>query len=1077
MKPHPLFLIAVTICLACNAAMAAAAASSGIKFKGTVVDSDGKPVNGATVESHVSFGGVRQLEEVELKQTTLTTNGAFEVLLDPSYATVLVRKEGYASAWRSAFNSTGDVEGQLTLGRPTTISGKVVDEADKPIADAKVFVVLATMMSDLGQGSRSVGYLMSGPARRLFHARTAADGSFSIQGFPAGGSVELTAEAAGKALRRQPRQSMSLEQLTAQAGDNDVRLVMEPAGVVEGKVVIEGTDQAPLMGRITLQADGPTFFGIGRVGPVPLDPDGSFKVTGLSAGQYRVQAKLGTNALPDWVAEPVTVDVETGKTNTGVELKASRGGVLDVTILNKKGRDLLKDVSVTAMRQEYSQVSNSDEKGKVVFRLPKGEYQLLAMLGEPRSQTLSATVEEGQTNRIEFELSGPPKVKGIVRLANGDPAAGVEVRIVGSYSAPRSPDKTDSHGRFEVTASPSLGEDRVQCLLVRDTVRNLAYAGDLDEDAETVEVQLAPAITLAGRVECDGKPVTNPSVGLIFWTGNSGMHLYGLATGTNIAGTFELAALPPGRKYGLVVSATGYGQKSVYTVPSDGEGKLEVDSVELKRANLKLAGQVVDADEKPVAGVRVHMMGDGQPSGNITTDRQGNFVFESVCDGPVRLMASGRSMQGNVTANGGDTNVVLKLGESSAMMASSGSTTFKVKGTVTDPDGKPVQAAVVMAFPSSRSVKTAADGTYTLSWSLQSWQMQQGGDPLLIVRDSARNLAVAESVPDGTTNLNLQLKPGLTVAGKVEGQNGTALANARIDLQLLAGRSYNQVQSQPISTDAQGQFEIKALPIGPRYMIFASAKDYGRSRLDFGEDVETNRLELAPFALKLADQILEGQVLNERDKPASGVQVTVAGDDQPATSVTTDKEGRFRLKVCEGTVQLFAHGDSGYANLQAAAGDTNVVIQIRSSGGMARSVPKRSSLKGKPLPDLAELGFAAEAKPSGKPTLLVLLDAEQRNCRRSARLLCDQHEALRQKGLTILAVQTVSVSADTIQSWTNSAPLTFPLACVKEKSPKVRWATEVESLPWLILCDREGKVADEGFAVDDLAAKLDALKW
>ena len=40
----------------------------------------------------------------------------------------------------------------------------------------------------------------------------------------------------------------------------------------------------------------------------------------------------------------------------------------------------------------------------------------------------------------------------------------------------------------------------------------------------------------------------------------------------------------------------------------------------------------------------------------------------------------------------------------------------------------------------------------------------------------------------------------------------------------------------------------------------------------------TNRMELAPFVLKLADRVIAGQVLNDNDKPASGVNVQLNGE-------------------------------------------------------------------------------------------------------------------------------------------------------------------------------------------------------
>jgi hypothetical protein len=257
--------------------------------------------------------------------------------------------------------------------------------------------------------------------------------------------------------------------------------------------------------------------------------------------------------------------------------------------------------------------------------------------------------------------------------------------------------------------------------------------------------------------------------------------------------------------------------------------------------------------------------------------------------------------------------------------------------------------------------------------------------------------------------------------------------------------------------------------------VFAKAKDHGRSQQKVQAESETNRVELEPFVLKVADKIVSGQVVNADDKPVLGANVSLSGEEQPETSVTTDSKGRFNLKVCEGPVRLFANSQSGYANATAEAGDTNVVLQLARNESYSSPVARRSSLKGKSLPDLSALGFAAEDLPAGKPVLLCLLDIEQRPSRRAARLLAEQHDGLRQKGIAILAVQATAIEADSLKSWKDSSPVPFRVGRVAERSEKSRWLSAVESLPWLILSDTQGRVVAEGFAIEELEANLKAL--
>jgi protocatechuate 3,4-dioxygenase beta subunit len=486
---------------------------------------------------------------------------------------------------------------------------------------------------------------------------------------------------------------------------------------------------------------------------------------------------------------------------------------------------------------------------------------------------------------------------------------------------------------------------------------------------------------------------------------------------------------------------------------------------------------VLDADDKPVAGANVNLNGDGQPSGNARTDHEGRFRFEHVCEGPVQVSANSQRSFGNVSAEGGDTNVVLRLGQT--YNSSPGSAAHKLKGTVTDADGKPAAGAQVAVFPANgmlRWIKTATNGAFNLTWSLQSWQLQNGG-AMLVFRDLARDLAGTEELPEETTNLDVKLKPALTVAGLVKTADGSPLAAAQVGLWLKAGNSYDQLNEQMAAADAQGRYEIKCLPPDAQYIVFATAQGRSRSQQQVQGDSETNRVELSPFILKLADRVLAGQVLNENDKPASGVNVSLNGEDQPNGNMITDSQGRFHFQVCEGQISLFAYSQNGGGNAQATveAGDTNVVMTLSSQPGNFRQTSRHASLKGGPLPDLTTVNLAGDTAPAGKPVLLCLFDASQRPSRHVVHQLNEQAVALRQQTVSVLGVQAAVISDETFNQWKTASPVSFPVGRVTEKTEKTKWASAVPALPWLILTDAQGRVVAEGFALDELDAQIKQL--
>ena len=185
-------------------------------------------------------------------------------------------------------------------------------------------------------------------------------------------------------------------------------------------------------------------------------------------------------------------------------------------------------------------------------------------------------------------------------------------------------------------------------------------------------------------------------------------------------------------------------------------------------------------------------------------------------------------------------------------------------------------------------------------------------------------------MPEDATNLNVKLKPALTLTGHVKNAADSPLTGAQVGLWLKAGRGYEQLNEQMNPVNAEGRYEIKCLPPDAQHMVYATAKGYGKSQQQVEPALETNRMELAPFVLKLADRVIAGQLLHDNDKPASGADVQLSGDGQPDGYMATDSKGRFHFQVCEGQIHLLAFSQSGAGSAQTTveAGDTNIVMSL-----------------------------------------------------------------------------------------------------------------------------------------------------
>ncbi len=403
----------------------------------------------------------------------------------------------------------------------------------------------------------------------------------------------------------------------------------------------------------------------------------------------------------------------------------------------------------------------------------------------------------------------------------------------------------------------------------------------------------------------------------------------------------------------------------------------------------------------------------------------------------------------------------------------------KTTGIVRDPAGVPAPGLPVAVLPGdyrvpgSGKTTTDANGGYEVSWNpLQFGRVFNSS--CILVQDTARNLAVVRKIDENTTALELRLEPGLVVAGRVQDANGLPLANATVQVMPKTGRMSGDFESS--ATDSQGRFSLTALPADLNYFMTATAKGYGGLTHDLPKStLQTNRVELEPFVLRLADRYVSGQVVDAQDKPIAGAWVFFSGEGQQSKDpACADGEGRFMFdEVCAGQVVLTSNTLDARGGVRAQGGDTNIVLKLIALRGPRPAAPdSRATLIGHPLPELASLGLTADNAPVGTPILLCLFDLGQRPSRRCLRLLAEQGDQSRQKGLTVLAVQTAGPTSESFKQWKDSNPMPFPVGRVTEEPGQAKWAMNVKSLPWLILTDAKHHVVAEGFLLEELGEKL-----
>ncbi len=1054
-------------------------AADSVSYRVKVTDPNGQPIPGAVVERYRAPNWMMvpaQRPMAESRTTTGNDGMAVFTLSNRTELTFVVSKQGLSIGWSTLWPgmSESDEPIEITLTKPIEVSGKVQDAGGKPVVDAEVWVSYASRPANRAM---AMGFetLSSWFGRRALGARTGADGTFRITGLPADASLELTAAKPGLAPDQTDPGYINPSSMSYQAGQSNVVLTMRTAGAVEGVVVQEGSG-TPAANAFILPSWA--WYGNHQQVAGPTGADGRFAIRDLSPGELTLRAIVGTNQFADWICEDVHVAVEAGATNRNAQIAASRGAVLEVTLRDGAEGKPLSDANVNVSREGMGSMAKTGDNGIARLRLGPNEYYVHATKEGYGSENAQVTLEANQTNRLDFSLKPLARLLGMVADAEGKPAPNVMVNLFPMHGVQK---KTDAQGRFSLSPDPNQSYGRMEqarMLIARDPQRNLAAVLELDDEATNANLRLQPGLVLAGRVtDPGGKALATAEIQVVFWTERTGTSL-DRPIKVDAQGQFELKGLPQGRRYGLNVSAKGFGREDRnLTVEDTGKGRVELEPFQLPVADQRIAGVVLDSDDKPVAGAWVNTYGNKQPTIQRRTDPKGRFAFDQVCAGPIRLSANDQHGGfGSAAAEAGDTNVTIQLGRN----AGAGGNTaklIKISGKVVDDEGKPAPRAIVWLFPFHEAErKTDNEGNFRITANPNQWGGQQDFGRTLIARDPARNLAVALDLDAETTNAELRLEPGLTLFGRITDAQGKPISSAQAHL-ILQGDRIGTSLGQAARAGTDGRFEFSALPLDRRYSVNAFATGYGQEnrRID-PSDSRNRRLELDPFQLILADQVVAGVVVDSNDKPVPNAWIYSYGEKQPNVNERTDRKGRFSFKVCPGTLQLSANNESGgYGNVRAEAGDTNITIRIGSVVGMRAEPPRPASLKGKPLPELATAGLSTSDCPAEQPVLAVLVDAEQRPSRRALRLVSEKAALLKGKNVAVLIIQAGSMTAEAFADWKKEASLGFPVGCFKDNPEKNRAAWGAAALPWLILTDKSHLVMEEGFPLDELESKLQKL--
>ncbi|HEX7154902.1 MAG TPA: carboxypeptidase-like regulatory domain-containing protein [Thermoanaerobaculia bacterium] len=594
----------------------------GAIVEGTVVDADDRPLNGATVLVHPPVAaGVRgdavlraAADAEETRRGVSGSDGSFLVrgLTPGATADITVRRDGYVTQTRSRVEMPPLEPLRIVLEPSARISGRVVDDRGDVIAGAVVTAKPAESALPVGLDGRLV--------------ESDAAGVFVLADLPKS-AVALSAVARG---------FLSAEPLVLDLGVRtnveDVELTLRRGATVEGVVLTPG-GQPAAAARVALRGMLTPERMLERevAGATRTDGEGRYRLEGVPSGPQSLAASQegyqsaireltvqpGQNQLDFRLGEGFAIGgrvTDSGGAPLGgvaVSLLTSGPGATQNETSAGDGSFRFSGVApgrfiVSAQKQGYA--TARQELQLVDRAIEDLDLQLRQGGGVIAGQILGLTARD--LPQLQITAMKRP-LAGMDGLRDGRANEQFAYRIEGVFP-----------GEWSVTARLPSGRE------TRRDVTIAAGAADVQ-----VDLEFEPGVTLSGRVQRRGQPVSAATVEARGAAGTSS----GSAT-TDGNGSFRIEGLQPDT-HSVIVTVLRSGLRHERTVTLTSDQSIDID-VPVAR----LSGYVVDAATgAPVTGAIVLALLEGASGAfppRATTDDAGAFTLDGVGRGRFRVTVS-----------------------------------------------------------------------------------------------------------------------------------------------------------------------------------------------------------------------------------------------------------------------------------------------------------------------------------------------------------------------------------------------------------------------------------------------------
>jgi hypothetical protein len=454
--------------------------AGGVKLAGVVKDLGGGEIEGARVSAAQPPWSPG---EVGPAVTLSDAEGRFELWVAAGDIEVSASAEGYGSTTKQALAPSARVE--LFLIPESVLIGQVVHaETGEPVADATVEAIANEWFVDSDNA-----------------VRTDAEGRFRIGGLAPGiyKPIATRDDVHGQAA---VQVHLGLGQTSA-----SVEIRVHPMALVEGRVILAGTDEGCSAGHVTLVRTDDEADRIGT----RTDDQGRVTLRAVRPGEYEVSVGCeGTVARDDYDNLIIAGEDRLDQVWEVREGQAIRGRVVDsegepVADAGVSAQMVVDAASARGQTTNaWTRESEDDGSFELAGLLP-GRYEVMAYGDQPAPDApLIVELPAGSDrNDIRIELLATGSIVGGVVDDHGAPQPGTYVRAIqpgGRWQTASA--MADDQGNF-VMEHVRTGEVRVQASENRWGEGSMRAPGTNDDDVqgERVEVVAGERVEVELRVE------------------------------------------------------------------------------------------------------------------------------------------------------------------------------------------------------------------------------------------------------------------------------------------------------------------------------------------------------------------------------------------------------------------------------------------------------------------------------------------------------------------------------------------------------------------------------------------------